>query len=130
MKQMQEIVQSFCQDYGFTAVTVTDASGFPLASSAGGAAGAAPAAMAAMLQRSAEQVSSRVGLGTMQELTMYAEDGQRLVCRPFQAGDHTLILAVQVPPQVAYRRATNLAIRAIRQAWLDWRRPTRQEAST
>ncbi len=117
MKQIQEIIQQLCQTHGFTAAVLTDASGFPMASSSGGGTADAPAAMAALIQRVAEQARSHVGLGAMDEVTMNDEAGQKLVCRWFTAGDHKLILAVKVPPQIPYRRATNQAIRQIKEVW-------------
>jgi predicted regulator of Ras-like GTPase activity (Roadblock/LC7/MglB family) len=122
MKQVQEIVQQLSQQHGFTAVVLTDASGFPIASSASGGAAEAPAAMAALIQRVAEQARNHVGLGAMDEVTMNDEAGQKLVCRWFAAGDHKLILAVKVPPQVTYRRATTQAIKQIKDAWTFGRR--------
>lgn len=115
--KVQDIIQQLGQQPGFIAAVLTDASGFPLASSSGGGTADAPAAIAAMIQRVAEQARSHVGLGAMDEVTMNDEAGQRLVCRWFTAGDHKLILAVKVSPQVAYRRATNQAIKQIKQAW-------------
>ncbi len=115
--KIQDIVQQLSQQHGFTAVVLTDASGFPLASSLGGGSAEAPAAMAALIQRVAEQARSHVGLGAMDEVTMNDEAGQRLVCRWFSAGSHKLILAIKVPPQMSYRRATNQAVKQIKEAW-------------
>jgi predicted regulator of Ras-like GTPase activity (Roadblock/LC7/MglB family) len=117
MKQVQEIIQQLGQQSGFAAAVLTDASGFALAASAGGGTADAPAAIAALIQRVAEQARNHVGLGAMDEVSMNDEAGQRLVCRWFTAGDHNLVLAVKVLPNVAYRRATTQAIRQIKQVW-------------
>ncbi len=117
MKQLQEIVQQVGVEHGFLAVVLTDASGFPLAASTGGEQAEAPAAIAARVQRVAQQASAHVGLGEMDEIVMFDEHGQRLVCRAFAAGERTLILVVKLAAQTAYRRATNQAIRQIQRVW-------------
>ncbi|MEW5870860.1 MAG: roadblock/LC7 domain-containing protein [Chloroflexota bacterium] len=117
MKQIQEIVQQIGQENQFSEVVLTDASGFPLAAFTQGSSPEPSAAIAAMIQRVAEQAGGRIGLGSMDEVSMYAESGQRLVCRRFMAGEHVLYLAVKLPAQMTYRRVTNQAIRQIRQAW-------------
>jgi hypothetical protein len=53
--------------------------------------------------------------------TLYDENGQHLVCRPFSISDHELILAVVVPDkQTRYRRSTNTAINHITQTWKEF----------
>lgn len=117
MKQIQETIQQIAQQSGFTEAVLTDSSGFPLAAYPAGGSPEPSAAIAAMVQRMAEQARARVGLGLMDEVSMYDELGQRLVCRRFTIGERVLYLAVKVPAQTAYRRATNQAIRQIRAAW-------------
>lgn len=117
MNQVRKIIQQLGQERGFVEVVLTDAVGFPLAALASGAEAEAPAAIAAFVQRMAEQARGRVGLGVMDEVTMYDEAGQRLVCRQFVAGEHTLILAAKIAPRTPYRRATNRAIRQIQRVW-------------
>ena len=117
MKQIQPIVQQMGREIGFNEVVLTDSSGFSLAAYTDGGSPEPSAAIAAMIQRVAEQASGRVGLGTMDEVSMFDERGQRLVCRRFTVGERVLYLAVKVPPQMAYRRATSQAIRQIKAAW-------------
>ena len=117
MKQVQEIIQQICQENHFTELVLTDASGFPMAASTDGGSAEPSAAIAAMIQRVAEQASSRVGLGTMDEISMFDDAGQRLVCRQFMIGEHKLFLVAKMPAQTAHRRATNQVIRQIRTAW-------------
>jgi hypothetical protein len=52
------------------------------------------------------------------EISLFDTKGRRLVCRPFSANGHNLILAVLVPDkQQSYRRLTNTAVNAIRKQW-------------
>ena len=117
MKQIQAIVQQLGQEMGFDEAVLTDSSGFPLAAYTAGGNPEPSAAIAAMVQRVAEQAGSRVGLGAMDEVSMYDEQGQRLVCRRFKVCDRVLFLAVKAPVHMAYRRATSHTIRQIRAAW-------------
>lgn len=117
MKQIQEIVQQLGQQAGFHEAVLTDSMGFPIAAFITNSSAEPSAAVSAMIQRVAEQASERVGLGAMDEVSMYDEFGQRLVCRRFLVGERVLFLTVKVPPQVSYRRVTNQAIHKIQAAW-------------
>lgn len=117
MKQIQEIIQQLGRENRFAEAVLTDASGFPLAAFTQGGSPEPSAAIAAMIQRVAEQAGGRIGMGSMDEISMNAESGQRLVCRRFMAGEHVLYLAVKLPTYMPYRRATSQAIRHIRLAW-------------
>jgi predicted regulator of Ras-like GTPase activity (Roadblock/LC7/MglB family) len=117
MKTLQTIVQETAQENGFTSLVLTDASGFPLASSSSRAEAETPAAVAALIQRVAERSRSHLGLEAMHEMTLYDAAGQLLVCRPFVSGEHTLLVAAMIPPHKTYRRAMNRAIRLLQQAW-------------
>lgn len=121
MNQLQEIVQQLGQEYGFGSVVLADCStGLPLVSAPGGLAADKLAAVAVVTQRVAEQTSARLGLGGVNEITLYVQDGQCMVCRWFLVGRHRLILTVLSPPHQAHRRAIGQAIRQIRRAWRFW----------
>lgn len=117
MKDIQRIVQELAQESGFNTLVLTDASGFPLAAASDSKEAQAPAAVAALIQRVAGQTREQLGLEAMNEVAMYDASGQRLVCRAFRAGDHELIMAAKIPPQLSYRRVMNRAIREIQKAW-------------
>jgi len=121
MKQVQEIIQHLSRENHLPEIVLTDASGFPLAASTNGSQAEPSAAVAAMIQRVAEQARGHVGLAAMDEVVMNDEAGQRLVCRRFMAGELVLYLVIKAPPKVAYRRATNDAIRQIRAIWISSR---------
>ncbi len=104
---------------GFPISVITDAQGLAIASaSQEGMDTERQSAVVASIQKMAGQVSRQLGLGATEEITLHTENGQRLVCRPFQVNGHELILAVIVPGKdSSYRRASNLAISQIRQTW-------------
>ena len=114
--QVQEVLNQMVQEHHFLSAVLTDSSGFPLASSACDAAEVS-AAIALQLQRVAESARNRVGMMPMNEISMFDESGHRWVYRPFSIDQHNLVLAVSVPPNVSYRRATTQAIRQIRETW-------------
>ena len=75
-------------------------------------------AVVAFIQKAAVQVSRQLGMAETDEISFYDINGQHLVCRPFQVDQYGLILAVIVPNRDhSYRRATNRAVREIRQIW-------------
>ena len=52
------------------------------------------------------------------EISVHDTQGQRLVCRPFLANEHQMILAVLVTDKYqTYRRLTNTTIRAVQRLW-------------
>ena len=75
-------------------------------------------AVVAFIQKAAVQVTKQLGMADTDEISFYDINGQHLVCRPFQVDQYGLILAVIVPNRDhSYRRATNRAVREIRQIW-------------
>jgi predicted regulator of Ras-like GTPase activity (Roadblock/LC7/MglB family) len=104
------------RDGGFSMALLGDEDGFPVASAvAPGEEAEARAAAVALMQRSASQARARLGLGTTDEIMLHDDRGRRLVCRPFHAGDHDLILIVLVPERrQPYRKTTNRALRDLR----------------
>ena len=104
---------------GFPVAILTDRHGFPIASAAGpGQDPETQAAVVALVQKTAVQVRDQLGMAQTDEISLFAADGQRLVCRPFSANSHDLILAVVVPDkQKSYRRLTTQTVNAIRRAW-------------
>jgi hypothetical protein len=69
----------------------------------------------ALVQKMAAQVRDQLGMAQTDEISVYDATGQRLVCRPFNAHEHDMILAVLVPnKRQSYRRLTNKTVNAIR----------------
>ncbi len=104
---------------GFPIAILTDKHGFPIASAA--TEGQDPdtqSAVVALVQKTAVQVQTQLGMAQTDEISLYDANGKRLVCRPFNANGYEMILAVLVPEkQQSYRRLTNIAITAIRNSW-------------
>jgi predicted regulator of Ras-like GTPase activity (Roadblock/LC7/MglB family) len=105
---------------GFPLSVLTNAQGLLIASSASeeGQDPNKQSAIVAKVREAAQLVRSQLDMGVTDEISVYDEDGRRLVCRPLSINGHDLILAVVVPTRgQAYRRATNTAISGIRRAW-------------
>ena len=117
--QLADVLAKMNANGNFPIAVITDMEGFPIAWAA------APdqdpdmqSAVVALIQKTATQVRDQLGMAQTDEISVYDRLGQRLVCRPFEANEHALILAVLVPDKKqAYRRLTNVAIRSIQQAW-------------
>lgn len=117
--EISELLQIINNAGGFPITILTDRHGFPIASAA------APsqdpekqAAVVALVQKTASQVTDQLGMAQTDEISIFDKEGQKLVCRPFDANGHNLILAVVVPNKdQSYRRLTNKAVRDIRQMW-------------
>jgi predicted regulator of Ras-like GTPase activity (Roadblock/LC7/MglB family) len=103
----------------FQASTLSLRDGLLVASSAtNGGNPAAQSAVVAKLAEAANLVRSQMTIGAPEELSFNAEDGRRLICRPFSLNGHELILAVLVPNRgQPYRRATSKAIAQLRNVW-------------
>lgn len=103
----------------FPISVLTDRHGFPIASaSSPGQNPDTQSAVVAMVQKTASQVRDQLGMAQTDEISLYDKEGRRLVCRPFNANGHDMILAVLVPDRNStYRRLTNQAVSAISKAW-------------
>jgi predicted regulator of Ras-like GTPase activity (Roadblock/LC7/MglB family) len=76
-------------------------------------------AVVALVQKTTAQVHDQLGMAQTDEISMYDVSGQRLVCRPFNASEHDMILAVLVPNErQSYRPLTNKAVNAIHRTLL------------
>ena len=104
---------------GFPIAVLTDQHGLPIAFAA------APnqdpdtqAAVVAMIQRTVTEAGHQLGMAQADEISLFDNQGRRLVCRPFSANGHNLMLAILVEDRnQSYRRLTNKAVNAIRQQW-------------
>ncbi|MCB0208125.1 MAG: hypothetical protein KDJ52_02270 [Anaerolineae bacterium] len=104
---------------GFPISVLTDRQGFPIASAANPDQDPdTQSAVVALVQKTASQVSNQLGMAQTDEISLYDAKGRRLVCRPFNANNHEMILAVIIPTkEQSYRRLTNQAVSAIRRQW-------------
>lgn len=114
--QLEQVLMVLNQQGGFTLSVLTDLQGFAIASSAApGERTEVQAAAVALVQKTAAQARDQLGMSSTDEISVFDQEGRRLVCRPFGADDRRLILAVMVPHRhQRYRRLTNEALRTVR----------------
>ncbi len=117
-QKIRQILDNLCTEYDFEAAVLVGPEGLPLAAARSEHDADALAAVTAFFRRSARQVQSQMGWSVLDEVSILAQRGVRLIGRSFTAGDQELILVVLLPQRMYYRQATNQAIRAIRRAWL------------
>ncbi len=117
--EITELISEMTRQGNFPITVLTDQQGLPIAWSArAGQNPEAQSAVVALVQKTAAQARQQLDMDQIDEVSLYDVGGQRLVCRPFMANDHKLILAVLVPDKhQPYRRLTNKAIHAIRRRW-------------
>ncbi len=117
--RLNQLLEEMNMQGGFPIAVLTDRDGLPIASAMEpGQDMDRQSAVVAMVQRTAVQVQERLGMAETDEISVFDSEGQRLVCRPFQAQGQEMILAVLVPDkEKKYRRLTNQAVAAIRQLW-------------
>ena len=73
-------------------------------------------AMIAMLQQVSVETQDHLELAPVDEVTIRTKEGMHLVCRTIPSGKEWICLCALVPPGRVYRRATNRAVRRIRDA--------------
>jgi predicted regulator of Ras-like GTPase activity (Roadblock/LC7/MglB family) len=118
MKSIQQIIETLGQEEGFSTVVLTNESGLPLAMSENREESEALAAVVTDILRSAKGISKRLKWGAMNEVMLLSDDAKRgVLCRRFEAGNNTLILALFIQPEHVYWQATTRAIRDIKKAW-------------
>ncbi|HHJ07468.1 MAG TPA: hypothetical protein ENK24_08200 [Anaerolineae bacterium] len=103
----------------FPISVLADSQGFPIAfAAAPDQDPAIQSAVVALVQKATAQAGSQLGMSQTDEISLYDTEGRRLICRPFNVNDHSLILAVLVPDKrQSYRRLTNTAVSAVKRQW-------------
>ena len=117
--ELSRLLSNMNEAGGYPISVLTDRHGFPIASAAtSGEDPETQSAVVALVQKTAAQVSQQLGMAQTDEISLYDTNGRRLVCRPFCANSHEMILAVVVPDKhQSYRRLTNIVVNAIRRQW-------------
>jgi predicted regulator of Ras-like GTPase activity (Roadblock/LC7/MglB family) len=120
--QINQLLAQMNAEAGFPLSVLADSQGLPIAWAASEEIDAErQSAVVAMVQKAALQVSKQLGMAEADEISFFDANGQHLVCRPFQADDHSLILAVIVPDRDhTYRRATSHAVAEIKRIWKEF----------
>lgn len=114
---LERILQQLLDVGNYPAAIISDGDGLTLASAGGGERADRMAAIAGLLSRSAARACQQLDLAHTDELSVRGGDRSCLVCRFFDAGQ-PLNLTLIVPPDQAYRRTTNHAIRRIQDVWV------------
>ncbi len=115
----EEILMRLNGDGQFTASVLASAVGLAVAA----APSASPydsdtvAAMVTLVKDFIQQTQTRLGLAEVDEVSVVVGDRSRLICRYFNAGRQSFVLAVIAPPQHSYRRLTSRAVREITATW-------------
>ena len=110
-----EILQEMNTDGGFIRSVLATSDGFSIASAPTSPDHELASAMIALLQQVSAETQDNLGLAPVDEVTIRTEEHSYLVCRTIPTGGENLSLCAIVPPGRAYRRATNRAVRKIRQ---------------
>jgi predicted regulator of Ras-like GTPase activity (Roadblock/LC7/MglB family) len=115
---LKNVLDQIVTEGDYEAALLSDSDGLPLATFGASATAGMMAAMAALLGDAARQARRQLDLSHVDELSLVGEDRFRLVCRFFEtAQGQALCLTVVVPPDQAYRRITNQAIKKIKTVW-------------
>ena len=112
---LQEILREMNDSRQFQAVILASKDGLLIATEPANYDSEVTAATVALLRKVSSEAQQQVGLTALDEVTIRSSDRVRLACRYLSVGEQGLILAALVPPGRCYRRATNRAIRQIRQ---------------
>ena len=114
-KEILRILQAMHEASEFQAAILTLPDGLPLAIVPTDYGGDVAAAIAAMLRKVSDRAQSQLGMGEVDEVTIRDCNHTRLACRHIPDKKKGMILAVIVPAGRPYRRATNQAVRQIKQ---------------
>jgi predicted regulator of Ras-like GTPase activity (Roadblock/LC7/MglB family) len=110
-----EILEEMNAEGQFNRSVLASSEGLPIASAPAGPDNELASAMIAMLQKVSVETQDHLGLSAVDEVTIRTEKQMHLVCRTIATGGDWICLCALVPPGRAYRRATNRAVRLIRE---------------
>ncbi len=111
---LADILREMHEAGNFKISVLVSREGLPIATAPADYDSELAAAMVALLQKVSNDAQAQLHLAEVDEVTIRDHDRSRLVCRYIVVGKERLILAAIVPPDTAYRRVTNQAIRQIR----------------
>lgn len=109
------ILEEMNQEGGFDRSVLATSEGLPIASCPMQPDHELASAMIAMLQQVSVETQDHLNLAAVDEVTIRTEDRMHLVCRRIQSGTDWICLCALVPAGAYYRRATNRAVRRIRE---------------
>ncbi len=109
-----EILEDMNQEGGFSRSVLATSEGLPIASAPMQPDHELASAMIAMLQQVSVETQDYLGLAPVDEVTIRTRENVHLVCRTIPSGEDMVCLCALVPSGGVYRRATNRAVRRIR----------------
>jgi len=110
-----DILQEMNLEGGFTRSVLATSEGLPIASAPMRPDHELASAMIAMLQQVSVETQDHLELAPVDEVTIRTKESMHLVCRTISSGKDWICLCALVPPGHVYRRATNRAIRRIKE---------------
>ncbi len=114
---LEEVLHKMNDQGHFEASILASNDGLPIAAVSSSYDSDTTAAMVALLQTVSKQARVELGMAEVDEVSILDRDRIRLVCRYLVIDGEELILAVMVPPNRCYRRATNWAALQIKAAY-------------
>ncbi|MEA3341254.1 MAG: hypothetical protein U9R15_14920 [Chloroflexota bacterium] len=112
---IKEVLREMNEAGDFKVSVLTSIEGLPIATVPASYNSDLMAAMVALVQKVSNDAQSQLRMAEVDEVTIRDRDIVRLVCRYLTIGEEELILVALVPPDHAYRRVTNQAIKRIEQ---------------
>ncbi len=110
-----EILEEMNQQGGFDRSVLATSEGLPIASCPMQPDHELASAMIAMLGQVSAETQDYLELAAVDEVTIRTADQKHLVCRRIQSGNDWICLCALVPAGAYYRRATNRAVRRIKE---------------
>ena len=111
----KNILEDMNLEGGFSRSVLSTSEGLPIASAPMRPDHELASAMIAMLQKVSVETQDHLELAPVDEVTIRTEERVHLVCRTIPSGEDWICLCALVPPGQFYRRATNKAVRRIRE---------------
>jgi len=110
-----QILEEMNLDGGFSRSVLATSEGLPIASAPKSPDHELASAMIAMLHQVSVETQDHLELAPVDEITIRTDERVHLVCRTIPSGSDWICLCALVPPGKVYRRATNKAVRRIRE---------------
>jgi predicted regulator of Ras-like GTPase activity (Roadblock/LC7/MglB family) len=110
-----DILEEMNLEGGFARSVLATSEGLPIASAPMRPDHELASAMIAMLQRVSLETQDHLELAPVDEVTIRTEESVHLVCRIIPFGEDRICLCALVPAGQVYRRATNRAVRRIKE---------------
>ncbi len=110
-----DILKEMNLEGGFDRSVLATSEGLPIASAPMRPDHELASAMIAMLQQVSVETQDHLELAPVDEVTIRTKESMHLVCRTIPSGKDWICLCALVPPGRVYRRATNRAVRRIKE---------------